>query len=575
MILRRRSGLWSDTGPIRAEIFGPERLEHHALSLAAAQTLVTDPTPVSSLRVRLEENGTALLAAYRAAARALDTGHSITPAAEWLLDNFHIVEAQLRQIRDDLPPGYYRHLPKLAEGFLAGYPRVLGLTWAYVAHTDSLLSGPLLLRFVQAYQTVQALTIGEIWAVAITLRIVLLENMRRLADQISEGLAQRLAADALVDQVLSDEVAAHAVLARLAEAGLSDLMAAQIAKRLRGMDPAETPLAVWLDHQLTAKGLTVETVVTLAHNRQGASNVTMRNIVTSMRRMAEIDWADFFEAASLIEARLCQEPGYAAMDFATRNDYRTAIEALARRSRQDEMAVTEVALAMAAKADPPLDPGQMLIGRERTALERHLGLRPARRNSVMVYLAAIVVASTLFMAAALWAAGQSGVAYALTAGFVAVEAGLALVHLIVTRPVRPKRLPFVGDRCRRYGLDRSGRGCDPAGTDACHRATHAPPSRPSVQLARHAGPARAATGLCLDRGQRLDLLDRRHRGHAPQPSGRAGPAQAGSGRGLPGPATGAGDGFRLSDAAGKAPAVDRLSGRYQHAGCQLLRPFRL
>ena len=441
MNLRRHSVLWADTGPIRAEIFGPERLEHHALSLATAQKVVSDPGPVASLRARLEENGTALLAAYRAAARAVETGQPITPAAEWLLDNFHIVEAQLRQIRDDLPPGYYRHLPKLADGFLAGYPRVLGLGWAYVAHTDSLLSGPLLLRFVQAYQTVQALTIGEIWAVAITLRIVLLENMRRLADQITEGLTQRLAADALVDQVLSGGVAAHAVLARLAEAGLSDLMATQICKRLRGMDPAETPLAVWLDQQLTAKGLTVETVVTLAHNRQGASNVTMRNIVTSMRRMAEIDWADFFEAASLIEARLRQEPGYAAMDFATRNDYRTAIEALARRSRREEMAIAEVALAMASAATPPLDPGQMLIGRERPALERRLGLRPAWRNSVMVYLAAIAVASTLFMAAALWTAGQTGVALALTAGFVAVEAGLALVHLIVTRLVRPKRLP--------------------------------------------------------------------------------------------------------------------------------------
>ncbi len=67
-------------------------------------------------------------------------GQPITPAAEWLLDNFHIVEQQLRQIEDDLPPGYYRHLPKLTDGPLAGYPRVLGLTWAYVAHTDSLLS---------------------------------------------------------------------------------------------------------------------------------------------------------------------------------------------------------------------------------------------------------------------------------------------------------------------------------------------------------------------------------------------------------------------------------------------------
>ena len=111
----------------------------------------------------------------------MGAGQTITPAAEWLLDNFHIIEQQLRQVEDDLPPGYYRPLPKLASGPFAGYPRVLELAWAYVAHTDSLLSDTILLRFVQAYQTVQPLTIGELWAVAITVRIVLIENIRRLA----------------------------------------------------------------------------------------------------------------------------------------------------------------------------------------------------------------------------------------------------------------------------------------------------------------------------------------------------------------------------------------------------------
>ena len=75
--------------------------------------------------------------AYRAIAGAVGEGRAITPAAEWLLDNYHLVEEQIREIRDDLPPGYYRQLPKLADGPLAGYPRVFGVAWAFVAHTDS------------------------------------------------------------------------------------------------------------------------------------------------------------------------------------------------------------------------------------------------------------------------------------------------------------------------------------------------------------------------------------------------------------------------------------------------------
>jgi len=92
------------------------------------------------------------------------------------VDNYHVVETQIRQISDDLPPGYYRQLPKLADGPLAGYPRVFGMAWAFVAHTDSRFDAQLLCRFVRAYQRVQPLTIGELWAIAITLRIVLVDD---------------------------------------------------------------------------------------------------------------------------------------------------------------------------------------------------------------------------------------------------------------------------------------------------------------------------------------------------------------------------------------------------------------
>ncbi len=147
-ILRRPDDLWNDTRPIRADLFGTERLEHHARSLAATQVVAyRRPPAVKKLSARLRENAAVLLGAYRSSATALRAGQSVTPAAEWLLDNYHLVEQQIRQITDDLPPGFYRQLPKLADGPFAGYPRVLGLAWAYVAHTDSLVSPPILARY--------------------------------------------------------------------------------------------------------------------------------------------------------------------------------------------------------------------------------------------------------------------------------------------------------------------------------------------------------------------------------------------------------------------------------------------
>ena len=207
--------------PIRAELFSVERLEQHGESLAAAQTIAKKRRAGRPLAGRLRENGRVLLKAYRAMAEATRAHDPITPAAEWLVDNFHVVEAQIREIKDDLPPSFYRQLPKLADGPLEGFPRVFGLAWAFVAHTDSRFDAEMLCRFVAAYQRIQPLTIGELWAIAITLRIVLVENLRRLAERIVDRRLSRREADSLADRLLGSEGSKaepiEAVLKRLSE----------------------------------------------------------------------------------------------------------------------------------------------------------------------------------------------------------------------------------------------------------------------------------------------------------------------------------------------------------------------
>ena len=131
----RPTALTSLEDPIRAELFGVERLVQHAESLAVAQRVA--PGRGRRLLPRVEDNGRVLREAYLVIAHAIRDERATTPAAEWLVDNFHVVDEQLREIRDDLPPGFYRELPKLVEGPLAGYPRVYGIAWAFVAHTDS------------------------------------------------------------------------------------------------------------------------------------------------------------------------------------------------------------------------------------------------------------------------------------------------------------------------------------------------------------------------------------------------------------------------------------------------------
>jgi cyclic beta-1,2-glucan synthetase len=377
---------WNSDAIIREELFSIHRLEEHAASLAHAQVVTTTPRHRRSLNVRLSENESVLLDAYRAIAAAVSEGGNVTPAAEWLLDNYHLVEEQIRKIQSDLPPSFYRQLPKLAEGPFIGYPRVFGLAWACIAHSDSRFDVETLRRFVRAYQRVQPLTIGELWAVAITLRIVLVENLRRAAARIVASRLEREQADRVADHLLGVNgfPADPQALFRSHETDgqFSSSFVVQVVKRLRDQDPRVTPALQWLEEQLVAAGTTSDGMVHDEHQRQGAANVTVRNIITSMRLISDVDWPEFFEDVSLVDAALRTDTDLASMDFATRNLYRSAIEALSRRSRHTELEIAN-ALVNAARsvssADPDAtrkrDPGYHLLGGGRRELERVIGYR--------------------------------------------------------------------------------------------------------------------------------------------------------------------------------------------------------
>ena len=312
--------------PIRSELFSLERLEQHAESLAAAQAVTAQISRGRPLIPRVLENGRVLLNSYRAIARAIQDEHAITPAAEWLVDNFHIVDEQLREIKDDLPTGYYRMLPKLASGHLEGYPRVFGVAWAFVAHTDSRFDPEALRRFVAAYQRVQPLTIGELWAVAITLRVVLVENLRRMAERMVSSRVARHEADVLADSLLEPggQSAILPTLERLEKAPLETAFAVQLVQRLRDLDPKVGPVLLWLDQRLAHAGTNADEIVRAEHQQQGAQSVSVRNIITSMRLISAFDWQEFFETVSLVDEILRSDTDFADMDFSTRDDYRHA-----------------------------------------------------------------------------------------------------------------------------------------------------------------------------------------------------------------------------------------------------------
>ncbi len=437
--------------PIRAEIFSTARLESHADSLARAQSVTDNPRKGQDLAPRVRENRLVLETAYYQLLHSVEEKRGITPAAEWLLDNFHIVRAQLKDIRDHLPPEYYRELPKLAGGPLAGYPRVYGIAWAFVAHTDSRFDPELLKLFIAAYQKVQPLTIGELWAIPITLRLVLIENLRRLAVRIVGSQNERREADLFADSLLgvgeTQRRTVEEVIESLKSRSIVRSFAVQLLQRLRFQEARVGTLLQFLDEKLAAEGQVIETWVTAEHNSQSTANVTSRNIITSARLISAFDWPDFFERASIVDQILRDGSDFAAMDFPTRDRYRHRIENLARCSTLSEIEVARAVIA---------DPAYFLLGGGEIEFERSIGfqedfrtkfLRWYVRNRTLVYLGSIFVLTGLFSFTAMdFAAGERAtglhtpVMWFLTA-LLASEVAVACVNRWTVAVLGPKYLP--------------------------------------------------------------------------------------------------------------------------------------
>jgi len=456
-----------EEGPIRFELFSTERLEQHAMSLAQAQK-VSSHKGGRKLIPRVRENCRVLLEAYEAVANEVREQHAITPAAEWLLDNFHVIQEQVSDIHADLPENFYRELPKLAEGVLAGFPRVYGIAWALVAHTDSRFDPELLTIFVRAYQNVEPLTIGELWAIPSTLRILLVENLRRMAVRILRSQTGRQMADEFLDRIEQIAARMDKPVPSLPEgvlpaAPLRQAFAVQILQRLHDPHPGAALSLDFLNDWLNEQGVSLDQIVYREHADQIADNATVRNIIISMRAISAFEWPQFVEDASLMDECLRAHDGYSAMDFLTRDRYRHAIEDLARRSPHSEVEIARRVIGKVQRVSEQAtadarqqEPGYYLIGAGRYTFEQEAGYRPSFKqrflrgyiaNAGLTYMGSLGLLTGLLLAVPLFAslaAGLSGFQMfllALFGVFPASDIAVGLVNRLIIAGLPPRYLP--------------------------------------------------------------------------------------------------------------------------------------
>jgi cyclic beta-1,2-glucan synthetase len=382
---------------LRSTLFSADQMERHGTHLAGQHRLSSRASSVRLLS-RLRENASILVTSCEMLTAAAHSTRRITPAAEWLLDNYFLVEEQIRIAQMHFPKGYSRTLPRLAHGPSAGLPRVYDIALETISHGDGRVDSESLSRFVASYQKIMPLTLGELWAIPIMLRLALLENLRRVATRIMADWNDRnLAiqwADSMTETAERDPKSVVLAVADMARSNppMRSSFVAEVARRLQGQSAALALPLTWIEQLLSESGLSIEHLVQMEAQQQAADQVSIGNSMGSLRLLSATDWRDFVESLSIVEHVLREDPAgvYSAMDFGTRDRYRHVVEGMARKGAQSEEAVARAAIDLALAAPFGNDGieavrhvGFYLIGSGLYRLKRLVHARTTLRGSWM------------------------------------------------------------------------------------------------------------------------------------------------------------------------------------------------
>jgi len=450
---------------LRAELLSLQQIAPYARELAGQHQADVCRGP-DALLPRLAENERGLREAYAVVVDSLDQGRRLAPAAEWLLDNFYLIEQQILQARLDLPHTYSRRLPRLKTGVMAGFPRVYHMAIELISHLDGRLDAETVTSFGQGYQTVTPLHLSELWAFPIALRLGLIDNLRHVACRVAarrreqdEGIAW---AERMIGAATDNPRHLIHLLAEFADQNrkITAPFLEEFSARLRGHGSMFAFVLNWIEQALVDENTTEAQLFQSDSRAQAAEQVSIANSIGSLRFLAATDWKEVVETLSLVEQELRHDPAgaYPAQDFATRDRYRHVVEDLAERCGKDEVRVAHAAISLAGQegADERRSHvGYFLVEAGLPVLTRTLGCRGGLRDAFRrgcqhcalgLYLGAILLATAAVTAAVFpWLAGFGFASirfwlFITTAAVSASSLAVSLVNFLVTLAVSPRPL---------------------------------------------------------------------------------------------------------------------------------------
>ncbi len=447
--------------PLAGELLDLARLREFAAALAQRLSLTRARASWSTRSDhlhRIDRQLGILSDVYQEVADDVHRGETVSPSAEWLLDNYHLISAEAHSIRRDLPPGYYRRLPRVLDP--PDSTRIEVLAAEIIRHSDGRLDAERLGGFLLAFQSVSPLTIGELWAWSSALKLTLVGHITGLAARV-RGVRD---AFALADAYLTalDVPARRRAQAISGQPSLAFIV--RLLQRVREYGSRAAVVRQEVDSWLASKGMTSEDAIRIEGQREAADQVSMANAVTSLRLCASLDWSRFFETVSQVEQVLQRDPPgvYGQMDFLTRDQYRRAVEEMAGFSGEEQVRVALLCVERTRQAfslgmDPRAEHiGYYLVGPGRQEFEAPLPSpwkrlrrcqRFLRRHATPLYLGTIAALTALIVAGALFYADTTEASNRLL--FVvlcltlipASEVATTVVQHALARLLTPRRLP--------------------------------------------------------------------------------------------------------------------------------------
>jgi hypothetical protein len=456
--------------PFRSEIFSMDQMLKLAQSLANEHR-TTRKDSTEQLLSRLSDNETTITHVTTLLKESIKKKNPITAAGEWLLDNFYLIEEQIQLGKRYLPKGYSKGLPKLVKGEFGGLPRVYDIVIKIISHSDGHVDIHMLNNFFSAYQKTTELTLGELWAIPIMLRLALLENLRRVAtriaiDRMDTDLAHHWA-DKIIETLEQEPAKLILTLADMARSNppLESAFVAEFNRKLQWKGATHALPLSWVEQRLSENNLSINALVLAENQKQAADQVSITNSINSLRLLAKLDWRDFVESISLVEQTLREDLDgiYSSMDFVTRDNYRHHVEKISTHSKLSERDVARIAIDLAKENGRKENihkryshVGYFLVGKGRVMTEKLAGVKLTFKEAVIERLSRskgmlyFLGMSTITFGLAAWFIYQSQltwnqpvllIALSVVALFSSSYVASAITNWITSLCVSPKPLP--------------------------------------------------------------------------------------------------------------------------------------